>query len=185
MFEYLDRRYALAYYQVAEEKGKVEEYLQELRELIDLIITNTDIIQLTNNPQISTSRKKELMKDIFTDKVNDDLISFINILIDKKRIHTASGILAEAEKIHLEKKNTLVAHVKTVIALADTEKEELVRKLKVKYNKNILLEDELDESIIGGVYIKIGDDIIDGTLEYKLNQIKELMLKNKLEVVKE
>ena len=185
MFEYLDRRYALAYYQVADEKGKVEQYLQELRELVDLIITNTDIIQLINNPQISTSRKKELMKDIFAGKVNDDLISFINILIAKKRIHTASGILAEAEKIYLEKKNTVIANVKTVISLNDVEKEELVNKLKVKYNKNILLKEELDESIIGGVYIKIGDDIIDGTLKYKLNQLQELMLKDKLEVVKE
>ena len=185
MFEYLDRRYALAYYQVADEKGKVEQYLQELRELVNLIVTNTDIIQLINNPQISTSRKKELMKGIFKGKVNDDLISFINILIAKKRIHTASGILAETEKIYLENKNAVIAHVKTVISLDAAQKEELVNKLKVKYNKNILLEEELDESIIGGVYIKIGDDIIDGTLKYKLSQIQELMLKGKLEVVKE
>jgi len=185
MFEYLDRRYALAYYQVAEEKGKVDQYLQELRELVDLIVTNAEIIQLINNPQISTSRKQELMKDIFKGKVNDDLISFINIIIAKKRIHTASGILAEVEKIDLENKNTVIAHVKTVVSLEGAEKEELVRKLKVKYNKNILLEEELDESIIGGVYVKVGDDIIDGTLKHKLNQIKELMLKEKLEVVKE
>ena len=185
MFEYLDRRYALAYYQVADEKGKIKQYLQEFRELVDLIITNTDIIQLINNPQISTSKKQGLINDIFKDKVNDDLISFINILIAKKRIHTASGILAETEKIYLEKKSTVVAHVKTVISLDATEKEELTRKLKVKYNKNILLEEELDESIIGGVYIKIGDDIIDGTLKYRLNQLQELMLKDKLEVVKE
>lgn len=185
MFEYLDRRYALAYYQVADEKGKVDQYLQEFRELVDLIVTNADIIQLINNPQISTSRKQELIKDIFKGKVNDDLISFINIILAKKRIHTASGILAEVEKIYLENKNTVIAHVKTVVSLEDAEKEELVRKLKVKYNKNILLEEELDESIIGGVYVKVGDDIIDGTLKYKLGQIKELMLKEKLEVVKE
>jgi F-type H+-transporting ATPase subunit delta len=185
MFEYLDRRYALAYYQVAEEKGKVEEYLQELREVADLITTNTDIIQLINNPQISIPRKKEMMKSIFDGRVNDDLISFINILISKKRIHTINGILAEIEKIHLEQKNTVIAHVKTVVSLVDAEKEELIKKLKVKYNKNILLEEELDESIIGGVYIKIGDDIIDGTLRYRLNQLQELMLKDKLEVVKE
>ena len=185
MFEYLDRRYALAYYEVAEEKAKVEQYLQDFRELEKLILTNTDIIQLINNPQISSSRKQELMKDVFKGKVNDDLISFINILIDKKRIHTVSGILSETEKIYLEKKNTVVAKVKTVISLDAAEKEELITKLKVKYNKNILLEEELDDSIIGGVYIKIGDDIIDGTLKYRLNQIHELMMKDKLQVVKE
>ncbi len=185
MYEYLDRRYALAYYQVAEEKGKVQQYIQEFRELVELINTNTDIIQLINNPQMSTLRKTELVKEIFSGKVNDDLISFVNILISKKRIHTVSGVLAETEKIYLEKQSTVVAYVKTVVALNDAEKEELVKKLKVKYNKNILLEEELDESIIGGVYIKIGDDILDGTVKYKLSQIQKLMLKDKLEVVKE
>ena len=58
MFEYLDRRYALALYEVAEEKGKVQEYLNDLREICDLIDNNKDFYEVVKHPQISTKQKK-------------------------------------------------------------------------------------------------------------------------------
>ena len=185
MFEYLDRRYALAYYNVAEEKQKVDEYIQEFREIVDLINTNVDLSQIINNPKISSSKKMDLVSEIFNGKVNADLISFINVLLAKKRMHTLGGVLSQTERIYLEKQDTILALVKTVIPLKDDEKKDLALKLKAKYNKNILLQEELDKDLIGGVYVKIGDDIMDGTIKYKLNQLQKLMLKDKLEVVKE
>ena len=59
MFEYLDRRYALALYEVAEEKGKVQEYLNDLREICDLIDNNKDFYEVVKHPQISTKQKKK------------------------------------------------------------------------------------------------------------------------------
>ena len=56
MYEYLDRRYALALYEVAEGKGKVQEYLDDLREICDLIENNHDFCQIIKSPKISTIR---------------------------------------------------------------------------------------------------------------------------------
>ena len=65
MYEYLDRRYALALYTVAEEKGKVEEYLRDLREIVELIDNNEEFQQIIKHPQISTSkRKRHLLKSL-------------------------------------------------------------------------------------------------------------------------
>lgn len=58
MYEYLDRRYALALYQVAEEKGKVEEYLKDLRQISDLVYNNKDFFEIIRHPQISTTKKR-------------------------------------------------------------------------------------------------------------------------------
>ena len=65
MFEYLDRRYALALYEVAEEKGKVQEYLNDLREICDLIDNNKDFYEVVKHPQISTKQKKKTFINIF------------------------------------------------------------------------------------------------------------------------
>jgi F-type H+-transporting ATPase subunit delta len=65
MYEYLDKRYALALYEVAEKKGKVEEYLQEGKEIIELIKNNEDISKILKHPQISTSKKKKVFIEIF------------------------------------------------------------------------------------------------------------------------
>ena len=102
--------------------------------MANLINNNIELNQVINNPQVSSFRKKELVADIFSGKVNEDLISFVNILVSKKRIHTLNGILTEIENIYLEKNNTVIAHVKTVIPLNETEKKNLVSKLEAKYN---------------------------------------------------
>ena len=74
MYEYLDKRYALALYQVAEEKGKVEEYLNDLREICDLIDNNKDFYEVIKHPQISTRKKKQTFINIF--KVSSTTAAF-------------------------------------------------------------------------------------------------------------
>ncbi len=86
MYEYLDRRYALALYKVAEEKNKVNEYLKDLKEVVNIIKNSDDIYKILKHPEISTSRKKEIFTEIFKDKIDDGLLSFLLVLIEKDRI---------------------------------------------------------------------------------------------------
>jgi F-type H+-transporting ATPase subunit delta len=177
MYEYLDRRYALAIYKVAEESGKVEKYLDQLRNIVALINGNEDFQELIRHPQVSTSSKKKLFEQVFKGKIEDDLLAFLFILIDKGRILQLEGKLRQMERIHLEKGNKVIAKVKTVIALTDEEKKSLVEKLEAKFSKKVLLEEEIDSSIIGGVYVQVGNEVIDGTVKSKLDEMKKLMLK--------
>ena len=71
--------------------------------------------------------------------------------------------------------NTMIAEVKTVIPLNEEEKENLVLKLSEKYKKNIVLKEEIDETIIGGVFVKVGNDVIDGTIKSRLKDMKKLV----------
>lgn len=177
MYEYLDKRYALALYTVAEEKGKVEEYLNDLREIVSLMNNDAEFVKLIKQPFINTSAKKKIFINIFKGKIDEDLLSFLLILIEKDRILFTEEKLKEMEKIHLERNNTLLVEVKTVIPLNDSEKENLRRKLMDMYNKKIIFEEKIDKKIIGGVYIRVGDDVIDGTLKIKLEEMKKLMYK--------
>lgn len=177
MYEYLDRRYALALYEVAENKGKVDEYLKFVEEIANLINTNEELQQLLKHPQLSTSKKKELFKTIFAGKVEEELLSFLLLLIEKDRIFQLNEILDQMKKIYLEKHETVIAQVKTVVPLDEVEKQQLVDKLQKKYGKTVLLNEEIDKSIIGGVYLRIGNDIIDGTIKSKFEEIRTLTLK--------
>lgn len=177
MYEYLDRRYALALYNVAVEKGKVEEYLKDLREICDLVYGNPDFYEVIKHPQISTSKKKETFINIFKGKVDEELLSFLLILIEKDRILYLKEKLNEMEKIHLERNNTLMAKVKSVIPLTEEQQLKLTETLQNKYDKKIILQEEIDKSIIGGLYVRVGDDVIDGTIKSKLDEMKDLMLK--------
>ena len=82
MYEYLDKRYALALYEIAEEKGKVEEFLEDLRVICDLIDNNKDFQEVIKHPQISTRKKKQTFINIFKGKIDNKLLSFLIILIE-------------------------------------------------------------------------------------------------------
>lgn len=177
MYEYLDRRYALALYEVAEEKGKVQQYLEDLREICNLIDTNKDFYEVIKHPQISTKKKKRTFINIFKGHIDEELLSFLLILIEKDRILFLKEKLREMEKIDLERKNTLKGIVKTTIPLTEQEFNKLVSELEKKYNKHIILEQIIDKSILGGIYLRINNDVIDGTIKSKLEELQDLMLK--------
>ncbi|MBE6047115.1 MAG: F0F1 ATP synthase subunit delta [Clostridium sp.] len=177
MYEYLDKRYALALYEIAEEKGKVEEFLEDLRSICDLIDNNKDFQEVIRHPQISTKKKKETFTNIFKGKIDNELLAFLIILIEKDRISYIREKLNEMEKIHLERINTLKAMVITAVPMLESEKEALKHKLEEKYDKNIIMTTEVDKSILGGVFVRVGNDVIDGTVKSKLDEMKEIMLK--------
>ena len=179
MYEYLDRRYALALYEVAEEKGKVEEYLQDLREICELIENNHDFSEVIKHPQINTRRKKQTFINIFKGKIDEELLSFLLILIEKDRILFLKEKLAQMEDIHLERKDTVRGIIKTAVPLLPKEIDALKQKFESKYSKHIIFKTKVDKSVLGGVYVRIGNDVIDGTVQSKINEMKELLLKKK------
>jgi F-type H+-transporting ATPase subunit delta len=177
MYEYLDRRYALALYKVAEEKGKVDQFLEELKNVVELIDKDADFQMLIHHPSVSTQNKKKLFENIFGGKVEADVLSFLKLLLEKGRILEVGSMLKQMEIIYLEKHNTAIAEIKTVVPLLEIEKTELVSNLQKKFNKTIILKEELDSSILGGIFVKIDNEVIDGTVKSKIEEMKKIMLK--------
>ena len=80
------------------------------------------------------------------------------------------------EKIRLSKKNILKGVVKTTIPLTDEQYRLLIDSLEKKYNKKIILDKVIDPNILGSIYVKIDDVVIDGTIRFKMDKIKDLIL---------
>ena len=177
MYEYLDRRYALAIYEVAEKKGKVDEFLNDLRSICDLIEKDEYFQQVIKHPQVNTTKKKQLFTNIFKGKIDDDLLSFMIILIEKNRILYLKEKLDQMEKIDLERKNIIKGTIKTAVPLLPEELEKLKAIFEEKYDKTIIFDTQVDRRILGGVYVSVGNDVIDDTIKSKIEEMKEIMLK--------
>ena len=177
MYEYLDKRYALAIYEIAEEKGKVDEYLRDLREICDLIDSNQDFRQVIKHPLVNTTKKKQIFNDLFKGKIDEELLSFMIVLIEKGRILHLREKLNEMEDIDLERRNIIKGVVKTAIPILPDELEKLKLIFEDKYDKTIRFDTEVDKNLLGGVYVKIGNDVIDDTIKSKIEEMKALMLK--------
>lgn len=179
MYEFLDKRYALALYKIAEEKGKVDEYIQVIEQICDIIDNDKGLHQIVEHPQISTSEKKRIFDKIFKGKIDDEILSFLKLLIEKGRILYLREKLNQMKKIRLNKLNTVEGVVKSVVPLTDDEYNRLLEKLEKKFKKHILLNRQIDESLIGGLYVKVENEVIDGSIKTKYEDMRLLMMNKK------
>lgn len=177
MYEYLDRRYALALYEIAEKNNKVDEYLRDLKEICSIFDENKDFYEIIRHPKVNTEKKKQIFNDLFKGKVDEDLLSFMFVLIEKGRILQLKDKLNQMENIDLERRNMVRGVVKTAVPILPEELKQLKVIFEKKYDKTILFDTEVDRNLLGGVYVKVGNDIIDGTVKSKIDEMKELMLK--------
>ncbi len=178
MYEFLDRRYALALYDACSEKGNIEQVLEELETIVEEITNNEGLIKITKHPQISKSAKKRIFKEIYEGKISEEILNFLLLLIEKERILYLKEKYNQFKLIHLERTNRVLAKVKTVVPLTSLQKEALQEKLEKTYRKEIILEEEIDKSIIGGIIVMVGSDVIDGSVKNKLKDMKDLVENN-------
>jgi F-type H+-transporting ATPase subunit delta len=114
---------------------------------------------------------------LFKGKIDEELLAFLIVLIEKGRVLYLREKLNQMVDIDLERRNTIRGLVKTAVPLLDEELEQLKNIFEKKYDKTILFDTKIDKSLLGGVYVKVGNDIIDGTIKSKIEEMKELMLK--------
>lgn len=177
MYDFLDKRYARALYEIAKTKNKVEEFLSDLYEICEVLDKNKKLLKLLKHPEISINRKKEIFSNLFKGKIDEELLTFLYIVIEKGRILYLREKLNQLEEIYLEELNTIKGTVKTKIPLTTKQYDDLVEKLERKYNKIVLLETKIDEDIIGGIYININNQIIDGTINKQYEDLRNKLLK--------
>lgn len=181
MYEFLDKRYAQALYDVALSKGKVDKYIDDLEGVVDLIKNNKELKNVLHNPEVSTSEKKRFLINIFKGKMDEDLLTFLLLLVEKDRMDFIEEKLIELKKIDLINKRTKVAKIRTAVPLEDYQREKLKEKLMKKYDHTIILEEIVDPEIIGGMIIVVGDDLIDASIKNNIDDLKHDLM-DKLEV---
>lgn len=172
MYEFLDRRYALALYEMCCEAKNVELVLEEFGEIVEEIYKNEGLKKIIKNPQINKFNKKRILEEIFKGKIEDELLKFLLLLIDKDRMRFLSEKYNQFRLIYLKNNNTVVAKIKSVVPLNENQRESIKNKLENRYKKNIIMEEEIDESLLGGVLISVGDEVIDGSIKAKLLDLR-------------
>ena len=164
MYEFLDRRYALALYKIAKEKGKTEEYLNELVNINEGIEKCSEIEVILEHPKISTREKKELFSKIWKGKIEEDLLNFLIVLIEKKRIKFLKEKIEQYRIILLEDNNILEVKICSSLELNKEQENRLISVLEKKMGKKILLRKKIDKNLIGGCTLLYGDKFIDYSL---------------------
>ena len=165
------KRYAEAVYGVAKEKDKVKEIYDMLNSLMELYINDSEFRNFMLHPLIENSEKKGFLGKIFTD-ADDITMNIIDYLVDKDRIEIIRYIVSEYLKLYYLENNEVEVTGIFSKELSEEQFDLLKSKLEKKVGKKIILKIEIDKDIIGGGIIKMGDQIIDGSIKRQIENIK-------------
>ncbi|HET7521801.1 MAG TPA: F0F1 ATP synthase subunit delta [Bacillales bacterium] len=171
MSEGVAKRYADALYEVAEERGKIEEIENGLASVAEAF-REEEIARLWLNPSLDAQRKKELI-DSFSGSVNRELVNLLKVVVDNHREHQLQHIAKAYTKIANEARGIVDATVTTAVPLSDEDKEQLAKQFGNALNKKIRIDAKVDRDVIGGVLIRIGNRVYDGSIAGKLSRFKQ------------
>jgi F-type H+-transporting ATPase subunit delta len=176
-------RYAQAIYEIAAENQALDAVEQELLLVQQTLKDVEELSTLLYHPQVPVEAKKETLMKVFGEQLTDYVRNFLLLLIDKRRETALSAIIKEYRQLANQARNIAEAEVTTAIPLGDGQRQTLSAKLSAVTGKNVVLRTRVDEDILGGVIVKIGDKLIDGSVLRQLQSLKDALLKTEVKKI--
>lgn len=174
------RRYAEAFFSIAREREQVDELQQELETIVNIIETTENLPEYFAHLLIPAKDKKELANKIFAGQVSQLTLNFLNMIIDKRRETYIGVISAEYRDMADELRNITKAELTAAVPVSEAAMKELEQNLSAKTGKTVQLSMKVDPGLIGGLKIRIGDQIVDATVAKKLEMLKEQLKQAKI-----
>ena len=170
------KRYSRALFQLALEEKKLEEVENDFIQIEDLSHESDEFKNFISNPLISEIEKAEIMAELFKDKLSDLGYNFLQLLTNKKRSSLLPDVIEEFQLMILQHRNILQGELVSVVDLSDTQIEKIKANIEKLTGKSVLFDMRLDPSIIGGFIVKVEDMIIDNSIRFQLNKLRERLV---------
>ncbi|MEG6617356.1 F0F1 ATP synthase subunit delta [Peptococcaceae bacterium 1198_IL3148] len=170
------RRYAQALYEIAIDKGALDAAEQELKDVTALLNKEEGIEKILNHPQVTIDGKKQLITELFEGRVSETTLNFLYLIVDRHRETYLNDIVAEFTRLANEARNMVDAEVISAKELSEAHQGELAKVLSRLAGKEVSPEFRVDASIIGGLVVRIGDKVIDGSVKHKLETLKQRLM---------
>ncbi len=167
------RRYAEALYDFAKASGTVAEVDQDVSSLGAALEESRELVNFFASPIISREKKAQVVRSLFEGRLSSTALRFLSQLVDKRRENILADILAAYQTLRDGQLGVARAVARSASTLAEDERANVQTALERLSGMKIRLQSETDESLIGGVVVRIGDTVYDGSLRNKLNHLKD------------
>ncbi len=171
-------RYAKSLLSIALEQNSLEELHNDMVLVNDVCIANRDLVLLLKSPIVSRDKKKNILTEIFAKNVAKISLSFINIILTKKREGLLPDIASTFIDIYKQQKNIKTIQITTATTLQNEQKEKIISLLKTSEKSTIEIKEVVDEDIIGGLILRIEDKQIDESIRRKLSDLTKEFERN-------
>ena len=178
MAKLISKTYGEALFELAVEEEKTDAMLEEIEGIKQILLENQDYLKFLNHQRISVEEKVTATENIFVGKIDKQLVGFLGIIIQKGRCDNLIDILQYFLDRVKEFKGIGVAYVTTPYELKEDKKEAICKKLLATTSyKEMEMHYDVKKELLGGMQIRIGDRVVDSSIQTKLNQLQKDLLK--------
>jgi ATP synthase F1 delta subunit len=172
----VDSVYGSALYEAADDLGEIDFFRDEIAELGSLFKEYPDFFRLLAAPTLDLASRKKIAEETFAGKVRPAVLNFIYVLIDKRRIGQFGGIARSFETVCDDRNGITKGLIYSAVPLSEVQIAEFEKQTSRLMQKDVSLENKVDESLIGGVKIYLEGKLIDASVRSQLDELKEKLL---------
>ena len=165
--------YATALFELAKDQAEEKKYMEQLKEVSDILEGVPEFKQVLSHPNITNEKKKNIVSSAFKNEIDETVYRFIIVLNEHKVLSHLKEIYEAYVTCYQEKYNIEIVKVTSAIALDDTQIEKLKKALEDKLQKNIKMNIQVDPSLIAGLRVQTKDMVMDNTVVSKIDAMKE------------
>lgn len=176
----LASRYSEALFSLAKEKNSLDLFYDQIKVMNECLCKDDEVKEFIRNPKISSEDKFKVFEGIFEGKVEPELLGFLSVIFNKNREKDLNSVFEAFMERVLEEKGIVSAYVESAVPLKPSQLKEIETKLSKNLNKQIVINAKVVPELIGGVKISADGHIIDGTVRKGLDELKAMLLENRL-----
>jgi F-type H+-transporting ATPase subunit delta len=169
----LTKGYAEALFRVLQAEGELDNVEDELFRFGKLLESNYDLKQALADQALPSEQRAKVLDALLSDKVSPHTLGLLQFIVNQGHARQLPEILADLSDIAADARGSAVAEVRTAVPLDEDQRRQLAAALSAATGKRVELKALVDKSVLGGVYAKIGETVIDGTVRRRLQQLKE------------
>lgn len=169
-------RYATALYELAESAGALDRVADDLRQLSAMLAASDDLSRMIRSPVIPRSEQGSAIQEILTRSDGHALTqNFLGVISSNRRLFVLPDIIGEFLTILAGRRGEMTAEVTTAKSLSERQAADLVAALQQSLGGKIALNQMVDQTVLGGLVVRIGSRMFDSSLKTKLQQLRLAM----------
>ncbi len=168
----LARPYSEAVFKRAKETQTTEEWSDTLA-FLSGVMADKRMSAAAQNPRVERKGFVQMLLSICEDQISSEGQNFVKLLVQNNRLNLVRQIGRLYEELRAENEGYIEVDVSTAYSLSKVDRQQLTKSLEKALGKSVRLQVEIDKSLIGGVIIRAGDKVIDGTIKGQLEQLSK------------
>jgi len=169
-------RYAKALIEISKEQNSLEQVKEDMQLFSKVISENHELAVILKNPIVQAHKKAAILKALFEKRIQPIAFKTFELIISKNRENILDEIAIKFVEQYNLFKGIVVANVTTPYALESTQKQEIIKLVENITQKKVDLVEVIDDSLIGGFVLTIGDNQIDESVKSKLAKIQRALV---------